>query len=103
MRASDARLLCTNFIHGVIGSMREFFDIGMWLQWFDQLDRTFVFLLALPFVVAVVGLWAAYRERERDEAQSRPARSRAIDEVAADSRRQDGHHFGGKPHGNLTE
>jgi hypothetical protein len=44
--------------------MSEFFDVGMWLEWFSQLDRTFVFLLLLPFVVAVVGLWAAYRDRE---------------------------------------
>ena len=84
--------------------MRELFDIGVWLQWFDQLDRTFIFLLALPFVVAVVGLWAAYRERERDEARSRPAaRSRAVGEAAADSRHRNPHQFGGKPHGNLTD
>jgi hypothetical protein len=86
--------------------MRELFDIGAWLQWFDQLDRTFVFLLALPFVVAIVGLWAAYRERERerDEARSRPAaRSRAADEDAADSSHRSPHQFGGKPHGNLTD
>ena len=44
--------------------MSEAFDIGAWLAWFSQLDRTFVFLLVLPFVVAVVGLWAAYRDRE---------------------------------------
>lgn len=84
--------------------MRELFDIGAWLQWFDQLDRTFIFLLALPFVVAVVGLWAAYRERERDEAPSRPAaRGRAADEGAADSSHRNPHQFGGKPHGNLTD
>ena len=51
--------------------MSEFFDVGMWLEWFSQLDRTFVFLLLLPFVVAMVGLWAAWRDREigydRDE------------------------------------
>lgn len=46
--------------------MGEFFDIEAWLQWFAQLDRTFVFLLLLPFVVAVVGLWAAYRDEEAE-------------------------------------
>jgi hypothetical protein len=46
--------------------MSEFFDIDLWMQWFAQLDRTFVFLLLLPFVVAVVGLWAAYRDRDRE-------------------------------------
>jgi hypothetical protein len=46
--------------------MGEILDIDLWMQWFAQLDRTFVFLLLLPFVVAVVGLWAAYRDRDRD-------------------------------------
>jgi hypothetical protein len=46
--------------------MGEIFDIGFWMQWFAQLDRTFIFLLLLPFVVAVVGLWAAYRDRDRE-------------------------------------
>ena len=45
--------------------MREFFDIGLWLQWFEQLDRTFIFLMVLPFVVAIVGLWSAWRDRDR--------------------------------------
>jgi len=44
--------------------MSEIFDVELWLEWFSQLDRTFIFLLLLPFVVAVVGLWAAYRERD---------------------------------------
>lgn len=44
----------------------ELFDLGLWSDWFSQLDRTFVFLLVLPFVVALVGLWAAYRDRDND-------------------------------------
>jgi hypothetical protein len=44
----------------------ELFDLAAWAAWFSQLDRTFIFLLVLPFVVALVGLWAAYRDRERD-------------------------------------
>lgn len=66
MRARAARLLCTNFNWRVINRMSEMFDIDLWLQWFAQLDRTFVFLLTLPFVVAVVGLWAAFRDRDRE-------------------------------------
>ena len=66
MRARVSRLLCINSIREVINCMRDLFDIGAWLQWFEQLDRTFVFLLILPFVVAVVGLWAAWRDRERE-------------------------------------
>jgi hypothetical protein len=62
--ARAARLLCTNLNHQVISRMREIFDIGLWLQWFAQLDRTFIFLLILPFVVAIVGLWSAWRDRD---------------------------------------
>lgn len=36
-------------------------------EWFAQLDRPFAFLLSLPFAVAVVGLWAAHRDRETDK------------------------------------
>lgn len=42
----------------------ELFDLGLWSDWFAQLDRGFVFLLVLPLVVAVIGLWAAYREKD---------------------------------------
>jgi len=59
-------LLCTNIIYQVINRMSEIFNFELWLQWFTQLDRTFVFLLTLPFVVAVVGLWAEYRDRDRE-------------------------------------
>jgi hypothetical protein len=50
---------------GIRGSVGELFDLDLWSQWFAQLDRSFLFLLILPFVVAVVGLWADYRERDR--------------------------------------
>jgi hypothetical protein len=42
----------------------EMFDLNLWAQWFSQLDRSFVFLLILPFVVAGLGLWAEYRQRK---------------------------------------
>ena len=54
-------------ISSVIGNIREAFSFANWAQWFEQLDRTFVFLLVLPFVVAIVGLWAAYRDRDKKE------------------------------------
>jgi hypothetical protein len=44
----------------------ELFDLGRWSDWFAQLDREFVFLLVLPFVVAVIGLWAAYLHEDED-------------------------------------
>jgi hypothetical protein len=53
-------ILCFRGIRGPVG---EFFDVAAWSQWLAQLDRSFLFLLILPFVVAVVGLWAERRER----------------------------------------
>lgn len=60
--------------------LNEFLDLERWLQWFTGLDREFVFLLALPFVVAVIGLWSALagderveEEADRPEAGSPPA------------------------------
>jgi hypothetical protein len=44
----------------------EVFDLGLWSDWFAQLDRGFIFLLLLPFVVALVGLWAWFTEKKRD-------------------------------------
>jgi hypothetical protein len=45
----------------------EFFAFHRWVDWFASLEREFVFLLALPFVVALVGLWAHLTEKDRDE------------------------------------
>jgi hypothetical protein len=45
------------------GSIGEVFDLERWAAWFGELDRTFIFLLVLPFVVAAVGLWAEYRDK----------------------------------------
>lgn len=45
----------------------EFFDYRVWLQWFESLDRPFLFLLILPFVVAIVGLWSELNARRRKQ------------------------------------
>jgi hypothetical protein len=45
---------------GIRGPVAEIVDWELWAQWFAQLDRSFLFLLILPFVVAAVGLWAHY-------------------------------------------
>jgi Na+/H+ antiporter NhaD/arsenite permease-like protein len=51
---------------GLRGQIEEAFDLQQWQQWFSQLDRSFLFLLILPFVVAAVGLWAEHlRDRTR--------------------------------------
>jgi hypothetical protein len=55
--------------------LNEFLDLNAWAEWFSALDREFIFLLALPFVVAIIGLWAWWIEREEDEYEARPAQS----------------------------
>lgn len=55
-------LLC---FRGLDQSFAEVFDLSAWSAWFAGLDRGFVFLLLLPFVVALIGLWAASKEDER--------------------------------------
>jgi hypothetical protein len=46
----------------------EVFDVDSWKAWFLGLDRSFLFLLILPFAIAAVGLWAevSRRDEERD-------------------------------------
>lgn len=58
-------LVAVACFRGIRGQVSEFFDVGLWMQWFSQLDRSFLFLLILPFVVAAVGLWAEYSQRRR--------------------------------------
>jgi hypothetical protein len=55
-------ILC---LRGLGGNFGEVFDLARWAAWFGELDRAFLFLLALPFVVAIVGLWAEYRDKGR--------------------------------------
>ena len=56
-------LVAVACFRGIRGQIGEMFDWELWGQWFSQLDRSFIFLLVLPFVVAAVGLWAEYRDR----------------------------------------
>ena len=55
-------LVAVACFRGVRGPVGEFFDFALWWEWLASLDRSFLFLLILPFVVAVVGLWAEYRK-----------------------------------------
>jgi Na+/H+ antiporter NhaD/arsenite permease-like protein len=48
---------------GLRGPLGDLFDLRAWGAWFEGVDRPFLFLLILPFVVGAVGLWAAYRDR----------------------------------------
>jgi hypothetical protein len=47
--------------------LSEFLDLARWAQWLSGLEREFIFLLALPFVVAIIGLWSAWSEKEQEE------------------------------------
>ena len=47
---------------GIRGEIAEALDWTSWANWFSTLDRSFLFLLILPFVVAAVGLWSEYRD-----------------------------------------
>ncbi len=50
--------------------LSELLDLEAWAQWFAALDREFIFLLALPFVVAMIGLWSWFTESEINERES---------------------------------
>lgn len=52
---------------GNTGQIGEVFDGAAWIEWLAQLDRSFIFLLVLPVVVAAVGFWAEYAQRHRDK------------------------------------
>jgi len=54
-------ILC---FRGFKGQVSEVFDWELWAGWFSALDRSFLFLLILPFVVAAVGLWAEFSRRD---------------------------------------
>jgi len=49
---------------GFKGQVGEIVDWDLWMQWFASLDRAFLFLLILPFVVAAIGLWAEFSKRD---------------------------------------
>jgi len=48
---------------GIKGPVAEIVDVDLWAQWISGLDRSFLFLLILPFVVAAIGLWSEYFRR----------------------------------------
>jgi hypothetical protein len=58
--ASVPTVVAVACFRGIRGPVAEIVDWELWAQWFAQLDRSFLFLLILPFVVAAVGLWAEF-------------------------------------------
>jgi Putative Na+/H+ antiporter len=59
-------LVAIGCLWGFRGSIAEVFDLQLWQRWFSELNRPFLFLLILPFVVAAVGLWAELVRDKRD-------------------------------------
>lgn len=55
------------FFRGFRGPVHEIVDLELWGRWFSELDRSFLFLLILPFVIAVVGLWASRSDARADD------------------------------------
>ena len=54
------------YFSDVARRLGEIFDLDLWAAWFASLDRGFIFLLVLPFIVAVIGLWASYFQDDED-------------------------------------
>jgi hypothetical protein len=67
-RAISALGLLAAAIPPTLVAILCFRSLGGWQSWFASLERGFIFLLLLPFVVALVGLWAAHRE-DADESK----------------------------------
>lgn len=65
MRARAAQILCTTMPPQATRSLAELFDLARWSDWLADLDRGFIFLLLLPFIVALIGLWAWFTEDDR--------------------------------------
>lgn len=64
LAALPPTLVAIACFRGIQGQVSEIFDWDLWGQWFAGLDRSFLFLLILPFVVAAVGLWAEFARRD---------------------------------------
>jgi hypothetical protein len=59
------------------------------IQWLAGLEREYVFLLALPFVVAIVGLWSWWVDKDEiDREYEASARQAADGERRQRERRQ---------------
>jgi hypothetical protein len=55
------------------GPIAEAFDAARWMAWFESLDRSFLFLLILPFVIVAVGFWADMLRKSRERTGDKAA------------------------------
>jgi len=58
------------------------------IQWLAGLEREYVFLLALPFVVAVIGLWSWWVGKEDIDREYEARAAQAASERRSGERRQ---------------
>jgi len=58
-------LVAIGCLWGLRGQVAELFDLEAWSLWLEGVERPFLFLLILPFVVGAVGLWAARRDAQK--------------------------------------
>ena len=75
-------IACLWGLRGTRPEIAEALDLQRWSAWFAELDRAFLFLLILPFVVAAVGVWAHYARTGRDSRVDEHASSRDKDSPA---------------------
>jgi hypothetical protein len=67
----------------------EFLDLRAWGQWLASLDREFYFLLALPFVVAVIGLWSWWVDKEEVDREYETRAAQAQERERAERERSE--------------
>jgi len=68
--------------------INELLDLNAWAQWFAALDREFIFLLALPFVVAVIGLWSWWADKEEEDREYEARAAQAAERERAERERR---------------
>jgi hypothetical protein len=64
LAALPPTLVAIACLWGLRSSLGELLDAAAWRDWLASVDRGFLFLLILPFVVAAVGLWADRGRRD---------------------------------------
>ena len=65
-------LVAIGCLWGFRGSLAEVFDLQLWQRWFSELNRPFLFLLILPFVVAAVSMASLYGHKNATRSIQRP-------------------------------
>lgn len=69
--------------------LNEFLDLSAWAEWFATLDREYYFLLALPFVVALVGLWSWWVDKDEVDREHEARAARAAEAEREQRQRMD--------------